>query len=129
MKRLFGFALIILFIAGPAYAKDYEITKQAGSYSVTVKLDKKSPVLGDNGISIMIKDASGKIVKDAKVIVYSEMPAMPGMPAMRYKSQTVLKGDSYVGMVNFSMAGSWTLNIKIARSGKTDSVKLTVDVS
>ena len=129
MRKLFSFALIIFFMAGLAYAKDYEITKQAGSYSVTVKLDKKSPVLGDNGISIMIKDASGKIVKDAKVIVYSEMPAMPGMPGMRYKSQAVLKGDSYVGTVNFSMAGSWTLNIKIARSGKTDSVKLTVDVS
>jgi hypothetical protein len=57
------------------------------------------------------------------------MPAMPGMPAMRYKAQPVLKDESYVGTVNFSMGGSWNLNIKISRGGKTDAVKFNVDVS
>ena len=69
------------------------------------------------------------MVKDANVVVNYEMPAMPGMPAMRYKVTRQLKGDSYAGTLNFSMGGSWGLNIKITRSGKTDTVKFNVDVS
>jgi hypothetical protein len=68
-------------------------------------------------------------VKDAKVALDYEMPAMPGMPAMRYKNDPQLKGESYVGTVNFSMGGSWTVKVKITRSGKTDSLKFNVDVS
>jgi hypothetical protein len=31
--------------------------------------------------------------------------------------------------LNFSMAGAWYITIKITRAGKTQSVKLNVDVS
>jgi hypothetical protein len=129
MKRVFLVSMLILIVAGLAYAKDFEVTKKSGPYTVVVKMDKNPPVMGDNGISITIKDADGKAIKDAKVTLDYEMPAMPGMPAMRYKAQPVLKDESYVGTVNFSMGGSWNLNIKISRGGKTDAVKFNVDVS
>jgi hypothetical protein len=129
MKKIILVSMLILMVAGIAYAKDFEVTKKAGPYTVVVKMDKNPPVMGDNGITITIKDAAGKVVKDAKVALNYEMPAMPGMPAMRYKNDPQLKGESYVGTVNFSMGGSWTVNIKITRSGKTDSLKFNVDVS
>jgi hypothetical protein len=129
MKKIILVSMLILMVAGIAYAKDLEITKKAGPYTVDVKMDKNPPVMGDNGITITIKDAGGKVVKDAKVALDYEMPAMPGMPAMRYKNDPQLKGESYVGTVNFSMGGSWTVKIKITRSGKTDSLKFNVDVS
>ena len=129
MKKIILVSMLILMMAGIAYAKDFEITKKAGPYTVVVKIDKNPPVMGDNGITITIKDAEGKAVKDAKVAFDYEMPAMPGMPAMAYKGQPQLKGDSYAGTINFSMGGSWTVKIKITRSGKTDSLKFTVDVS
>jgi hypothetical protein len=129
MKRVFLVSMLILMVAGLAYTKDFEVTKKSGPYTVVVKMDKNPPVMGDNGISITIKDADGKAIKDAKVTLDYEMPAMPGMPAMRYKAQPVLKDESYVGTVNFSMGGSWNLNIKISRGGKTDAVKFNVDVS
>lgn len=129
MKKVFLMGMLILMVAGLAAAKDFELTKKAGPYSVVVKMDKNPPVTGDNSVVITIKDAAGKIVKDAKVALDYEMPAMPGMPAMAYKSQPELKGDSYVGTINFSMGGSWTVKIKITRSGKTDSLKFNVDVS
>ena len=83
--------MMFLLIAGIAYAKDYEVKKKAGQYDVEVKIDKNPPVVGDNNISIEIKDQSGKYVTDAKVKVDYSMPAMPGMPAMNYKEDAVLE--------------------------------------
>ncbi len=129
MKKLLIASIMIILASGVVMAKDLEITKQAGPYSVFIKLEKNPPSLGENNVSITIKDAAGKVIKDANVVMNYEMPAMPGMPAMRYKVSPQLKGDSYAGTLNFSMGGSWGLNIKITRSGKTDTVKFNVDVS
>ena len=127
MKRLTVVTLILLLIAGIAYAKDYEVKKKAGEYDVVVKIDKNPPVVGDNNIEIEIKDASGKYVTDAKVRVEYSMPAMPGMPASNYKTSAELKGYEYKGKMNLSMSGSWNVVVKITRGGKTTTVKFNVD--
>src|SRR3989304_3635346 len=127
MKRLAVFTLTLLLIGGIAYAKDYEVKKKAGEYDVEVKIDKNPPIVGDNNITIEIKDASGKYVTDAKVKVEYSMPAMPGMPAMNYKTDTELKGYEYKAKVNFSMSGSWNVAVKITKAGKTSTMKFTVD--
>ena len=127
MKRLAVFTLILLFLAGIAYAKDYEVTKKAGEYNATVKIDKNPPVVGDNNVSIEIKDASGHHVRDAKVIVDYSMPAMSGMPAMHYKADAELKGDAYKAKMNLSMSGSWNIAVKITREGKTSTMEFTMD--
>ena len=127
MKKLAIITLILILIAGIAYAKDYEVKKKAGEYDVEVKIDKNPPIVGDNNITIEIKDASGKYVTDAKVKVEYSMPAMPGMPAMNYKTDTELKGDEYKAKINLSMSGSWNIALKITRSGKTATMKFNVD--
>ncbi len=127
MKRLAVFTLSLLLIAGIAYAKDYEVKKKVGEYDVEVKIDKNPPVVGDNNITIDIKDASGKNVTNAAVTVEYSMPAMPGMPAMNYKTDTELKGDEYKAKINLSMSGSWNVAVKITRSGKTATMKFNVD--
>lgn len=128
MKR-FATALIILLLAvGLVYAQDYTIMKKAGDLTVVVKIDKNPPVTGTNKMDIAIKDAAGKNVTDASVAVNYEMPAMPGMGAMNYKTNATLKGNSYLATVNFSMTGAWNVNIKINRGGKTQTVKLNVDI-
>jgi len=129
MKR-FAAALIILLLAtGFAFAKDYMVMKKAGSYTVQVKLDKNPPVTGLNKMEISIQDNTGANVTDAAVTVDYSMPAMPGMPAMNYKAKAELKGSRYLANINFSMSGAWNINVKITRSGKTQSVKFNVDVS
>ncbi len=127
MKKLAVFTLILLFIAGIAYAKDYEVKKKAGEYDVTVKIDKNPPIVGDNNVTVEVKDASGKNVTDAKVIVDYTMPAMPGMPAMNYKANAELKGSEYKAKMNLSMSGAWNVVIKISRAGKTATAKFNVD--
>lgn len=127
MKRLSVVTLILLLIAGIAYAKDYEVKKKAGEYDVEIKIDKNPPVVGDNNIEIEIKDASGKYVTDAKVRVEYSMPAMPGMPAMNYKTDTEIKGYQYRAKMNLSMSGTWNIAVKITRGGKTATVKFNAD--
>jgi len=127
MKKLAVFTLVLLLIAGIAYARDYEVKKKVGDYDVTVKIDKNPPVVGDNNITVEIKDASGKYVADAKVKVEYSMPAMPGMPPMHYKTDTELKGIEYKARMNFSMSGPWNIAVKITRSGKTATMKFNVD--
>ena len=117
-----------MLAVGLAYAKDYEMTKKAGEYTVLVTIDKNPPVTGINKMSVAIKDVAGKDVTDATVVIDYVMPAMPGMPAMNYKAGTSLKNKRYVAEVDFSMSGSWSIAVKITRGGKTQSVKLNVDV-
>ncbi len=127
MKKLVMFTLILLLIAGIAYAKDYEIKKKAGEYDVEIKIDKNPPVVGDNNIEIEVKDAAGKYVTDAKVKVEYSMPPMPGMPPMNYKTDAEVRGNEYKATMNLSMSGAWNIAVKITRGSKTATVKFNVD--
>jgi hypothetical protein len=128
MKRLGIIIMALLLVAGVVYAKDYEVSKKAGDFNVLIKIDKNPPVAGKNNMEITITDTSGKAVTDAKVIVELSMAPMPGMPAANYKSNADLKGDKYKAVVEPSTAGPWSLAVKVTRDGKTNTVKLTLDV-
>jgi hypothetical protein len=130
MKRIIAIlaAATFLMACSLALAKDYELTKKAGDYNVQIKIDKNPPVTGINKMTVAIKDAKGIAVTDATVAIDYGMPAMPGMGAMNYKTNATVKGDSYLATINFSMSGPSFINIKITRSGKTQTVKMNVDV-
>lgn len=127
MKKIFATVLAVLLLGGIALAKGYEVAKKAGPYDVKITIDRNPPIVGDNAITVDIKDASGKYVTDAKVRVEYSMPPMPGMPPMNYKTNAELKGESYTGTMNLSMAGPWNIAVKISRGGKTSSAKFTID--
>ena len=130
MKRIVAILAVVSFMmtCGVALAKDYELTKKAGDYNVQIKIDKNPPVTGINKMTVAITDAREISVTDATVAIDYGMPAMPGMGAMNYKTGAALKGDSYQAAINFSMSGPWFINIKIIRAGKTQTVKLNVDI-
>ncbi len=127
MKKMSIIVLVLLVAAGMAFASEYTATKAAGPYKVTLTIDKNPPVLGENNLSITVKDSSGKYVTDAKVMVEYSMPAMPGMPAMNYKTATTLKGDEYQGKMKLSMKGAWTVAVKVSKGGKTASTKFNIE--
>jgi len=128
MKKFTTVILILLLAVGFVYAKDYEITKKAGDYTVQLKIDKNPPIVGKNKMEILLKDAAGKDVTDAAVAVDYGMPPMPGMHAMNYKAKTELTGSRYLATLNFSMSGPWFINVKITRAGKSQLVKFNVDI-
>jgi len=127
MRNLLLIGMAVLLSAGVVFAKDYEVKKKAGEFDVVVTIDKNPPVTGDNNVTISVKDAGGKVVKDAKVVVDYSMPGMPGMPPMNYKADSVQKGDVYAATMNLSMAGPWNIVVKISAGGKSGNMKFTVD--
>lgn len=129
MKGLIAIAAVtVLLFTGIVYAKDYEVKKKAGEYEVAVMIDRNPPVVGDNNIAIAVRDSAGKDVTDARVTVEYSMPAMPGMPAMRYKAEAELKGNEYRAKMNLPTPGSWTVVVKIARQGKKATMNFVANV-
>lgn len=128
MKKVVLAAMVFFLVAGVAMAKDFEVTKKAGDYAVTLKIDRNPPVTGENNASVAIKDKGGADVKDAKVSIEYSMPAMPGMPAMKYPADAVLRGSEYQAKVNFSMSGAWDTTVKITQGAKKAQAKFNIDV-
>ena len=118
--------LLILFVTA-VQAASYQVTRKAGDLTVDVTIDRNPPVVGKNNVDMAIKDSAGKSVTDAKVVVEYSMPAMPGMPAMNYKADAVLKGNRYKTVMDLSMSGSWNITIRVTRAEKAQTAKFTVD--
>jgi len=128
MRKVMVTLLSLLFVlTGVAFAKDYEVNKKAGDFDVLVTIDKNPPAVGKNNLTIEIKDSSGKPVTDAKVKVEYSMPAMPGMPAMNYKTEAELKDGKYTAVMDLTMGGSWNVTVKITREGKSSKLKFSID--
>lgn len=127
MSKITTAAIIVFLAVGVAFAAN-TITKKAGDDTVAVTIDKNPPITGKNNVDVSIKDSKGTPVIDAKVVVEYSMPAMSGMPAMNYKANAELQGQSYRAVIEPSMSGSWNVAIKISRGGKTETAKLTLDV-
>ncbi|MBI5603115.1 MAG: FixH family protein [Deltaproteobacteria bacterium] len=128
MKRVVLLLIILAFAVGTVWGKNYEVIKKVDEYTIKVEIDRNPPIVGNNNVTITISDASGKPVTDAKVKVGYSMPAMSGMPAMNYKTDMILKGNEYMAKVEFSMAGSWNVEIQITQGQKVKKVKFNVDV-
>jgi hypothetical protein len=128
MKKTMLAIMMVMLLTSAVYAKGFEANKQAGPFKVDISLDKNPPTTGENNISILVWDGSGKPVKDAKVNVDYEMPAMPGMPAMNYKAALAGKDGKYSGKLNFSMPGAWSVEVKVEAAGKKGKSKLNIDV-
>ena len=101
--------------------------KKVGEYETEVKIDRNPPVVGDNNIEIEIKDAGGKSLTDAKVLIHYYMPPMPRMIPMNYVTDAKLRGEKYKATMNFIMSGPWIIAIKINHAGKMSTTKFNVD--
>ena len=128
MKKILFLSIALLLIAGAAHAKGYELQKKAGDYTFDLQMDKNPPVMGNNVMEIVIKDAAGKAVTDAAVSVSYSMPPMQGMAPMNYKANAEPQGEAYRSTLNFSMSGSWNVEVRAVRAGKATPVKFNVDV-
>lgn len=123
---LFGF-IAGLFVLTGCTRNAYSVTKPAGPYMVTLGINHNPPVAGPNDVTVDVKDSADKAVTDAKVVVKYDMPAMPGMPAMSHKTDTVLEGSRYKGSIDLMMAGPWNITVQVNRGGQTESARFTVD--
>ena len=79
-------------------------------YQISISSNKPL-VYGNNNIEVTLYNDK-KQITDAKVKVKFFMPEMPGMPYMEYKKKLKFDTNSYKGIVNFSMNGTWQYHLK-----------------
>ncbi len=127
MKDLLISTLILFLTVAVAGARGVEVKKRVGELEAEMRMDRSSPVLGDNNIEIELKDATGEPVTDAKVVVNYYMPPMPRMAPMNYTVDAKLKGERYKATMNFIMSGPWIIAVKIIHAGKTSTAKFNID--
>jgi hypothetical protein len=120
--------LIISFMAGIAFAGSFMASKRAGTYLVGMQIDRNPPIIGDNHLEIEIRDASGAIVSNAKVMVNYYMPPMPRMAPMNYRTDATFRGGKYRTTMSLIMEGPWVIAVKVTLAGKTTTAKFNIDV-
>jgi hypothetical protein len=127
MKKML-FALIVLGMMPSflVHASGYEVKGKAGDYNVEAMIDRNPPGRGNNNIEIVIKDKTSKLVTDAQIQVQYLMPSLPGKPPMmEYITTAKATGDHYQAQMDLSMAGKWTVVLRITRAKKTATMKFT----
>ncbi len=128
MIKIWIIAILVLSLAATlAHSGGLKVKRNAKAYQVEVEVDRNPLVIGDNHIEVELKDDSGKIVTDAKVLVNYYMPPMPRMVPMNYKTEADLSKDKYVTTLNIIMAGPWYIRIIIDHAGKISTLKFNMD--
>ena len=128
MKRVICLVISVLFLsASLSYGRGYEAKKKAGEYEVEIKIDRNPPVVGENNVTIEIKDRAGKYVTDSKVLVNYYMPPMPRMPPMNYRTDARLAGNEFRARMKLIMSGPWYVVVIINREGKTSTAKFNIE--
>ena len=128
VSALFMASLNLYFMTCVACAGSFAASKKAGPYFVEMQIDRSHPVIGENRIEIEIKDAAGRVVSDAGVMVNYYMPPMPRMAPMNYRTDAAFRGGKYRTTMNLIMEGPWYIAIKITLTGKTTTAKFNIDV-
>ncbi|MDO9168196.1 MAG: efflux RND transporter periplasmic adaptor subunit [Methylobacter sp.] len=92
-------------------------------------LKPKKPRVGNNQITLVIRDKDNQEVTDAAIQAVAEMPAMGAMAAMPIPIDIeILKPGLYQGQFELPMAGAWPLTLTID-SGTKGQARLTFDMS
>ena len=126
--KLLSFILIFILTLTSLYGAAFE--KEAKSRNALITLSSDKPlVVGNNTIVFEVKK-NGKLTTGDKITVKAFMPAMPGMPYMENKDVAHELGNGkYESLVNFSMGGTWQIQIFVTpEHGKKYRVKTSVNL-
>ena len=97
--------------------------KQEAGGKIAFRVDPDPPKgAQEASFSVVLTDAAGKPVPDAKVKVTLVMPAMPSMnmPEMRswFELPWMAGNGMYMGKGNVPMAGPWNVTVEASRGGQ-----------
>ena len=128
MKKMILLIIGMLVLTGTLFAAPFVVEQEAGDTKIKVSMISDPPGVGENDVNIIILDAEGKLVADAKIKVNYTMPPMGNMPPMSYKARAKYKDESYKAKVNLSMPGKWKFAIAVKMPGK-DMAKMEFDLN
>lgn len=122
MKMVVIGALLILF-SGAAFGMNWHETRHVNKYLIDATIQNNPPKVGENPITVVVRDEAGVTVTDAKVFIEYDMPGMhhnekEALDAGMFTKDLLFKGGKYTGSLNFSMPGEWVIHLKTVRAGK-----------
>lgn len=95
-----------------------ELPYRSGPYRLDVSIEPATPRVGENVLSVVLRNADGEPLENAEIKVVAEMPAMGAMPAMQAPAEMMqIEPGLYRGTFEPSMEGSWPLTLKIQAPG------------
>jgi hypothetical protein len=111
MKKISLMALtLLLIVTGMVKASELVAEKKAEGITAKISIENDPLIIGDNRVTVDLFDDRRKTIRDAKVEIFYFMPSMP---SMKYTSHTERKDKKYFGMIKPTMAGEWTLDVRI----------------
>lgn len=109
--------------AGPA--PEY----RSGPLRIGVALSPETLRVGENTLTLTLRDADGNPVSGAGIKAMAEMPAMGDMPAMQAPAEMrEVKPGLYRGVFEPAMKGSWPLTLRI-RAADSPERKINFDLA
>jgi len=135
-KISFGVVTVLLLIAITVFfssdkpetavkVKEIGQTHLLGNYQVQIKPTPEKPKIGNNQLTLFVRDQNDQPVTDVNIELYAEMPAMGSMQAMREVVSIENSGAGfYQGSYSLPMNGSWPLSISIKslKQGKAEAL-------
>lgn len=102
---------------------------EVGPFQVRALFVPDPPRQEGNALRLVVRDAEGRPVEDAKVAVRYRMPAMGAMQEMRGEAEVRAQGDGhYVARFDLPMGGSWELTIAIEKGERSGEAGFNLTV-
>jgi RND family efflux transporter MFP subunit len=102
-------------------AGDASVRASTSALALALRTEPDPPRHGDNVFVVEARDAEGRAVADADVVVTFYMPPMPSMnmPAMSAEARLLPEAEGvYRGHGRISMAGRWDATVVVSRGGQ-----------
>lgn len=91
---------------------------RSGPYFLGVTVQPQTPRVGENTLTVRLRNTDGKPIIGARIRAVAEMPAMGAMPAMQAPAEMAeIEPGVYRGTFDLSMEGSWPLSLAIEAPG------------
>jgi|TARA_R110001592_G_scaffold265020_2_gene530563 Cu(I)/Ag(I) efflux system membrane fusion protein len=95
-----------------------ELPYRSGPYRLDVLIEPATPRVGENVLSVVLRNADGEPLENAEIKAVAEMPAMGAMPAMQAPAEMMqIEPGLYRGAFEPFMKGSWPLTLTIQAPG------------
>ena len=113
----FLFAVLLALLLGLLSGCDGAAVSTS-DLSIDLSVAAETPTVGQNELTVTVRDAAGKAVSDAEVQVEGNMNHAGMKPTFATLRETAQAG-SYVGELEFTMGGDWILTVAVTTTEGT----------
>ena len=119
-------AVLLGTFAKLSLADDFTQTVATQHYTVQLRLDQGA--LGDRTATIAVTGQSGQLVVADEVVLTPIMPIM-GIPEPELSAQSVAPGRYIARGEIFTMAGTWSIDVRARVATTEETARFTFDAS